>query len=283
MMQDGELPETPQMRRGRILEPAAVRFLREERPDWKIEYSTESMIYYRDVDARIGGTPDVVAKCPKRGRGVVQIKSVQKDAFLRKWFDERGKYSAPIWIQVQAAVERYLTGAAWAAVMPFVVDHGLRGPLIDIEVVPGMMDTVKERVAEFWKRVEIGDRPANFGGDGEVLKRLYPAETKGLFTCLTDITEADVARYHELGEKIREATAARNAIINRAKYEMGFSEYGSLGDGRRVICRKVEREETITPPRSYRQIKFPAALPEFKNPKQEKFRWLKTAWPWRRR
>src|SRR4029079_19449389 len=68
---EDNIVETAAMRRGRLLEPVAIRLLREERPTWRVEPCST---YFRDPHARIGATPDALAIDPERtGFGIVQI------------------------------------------------------------------------------------------------------------------------------------------------------------------------------------------------------------------
>ena len=72
------------------------------------------------------GTPDLFVECPERGRGIVQIKSVEGSIFRKKWRDpETNEIAPPLWIAVQGIVEAHLDGAQWAAVAPLVVGFGM--------------------------------------------------------------------------------------------------------------------------------------------------------------
>jgi hypothetical protein len=114
---EGTSEETPAMRRGRLLEPVAVQILREMQRKWKIKHNAKSNVYYRDVEARLGGTPDVIVMHPTKGQGVIQIKSVEPYQFRRRWLVD-GEPEVPLYIAIQTSVEAYLTGSQWAAVAP---------------------------------------------------------------------------------------------------------------------------------------------------------------------
>lgn len=228
--------ETDAMRRGRLLEPVAVQILREERPDWQIEYSTEAQIYYRDPERRIGATPDVIAHCPRRGKGVVQIKSVEAGTYRRKWLDEEGNAEAPLWIALQASLEAHLTGAQWAAVMPLVVSFGVEAPVIDIPTdhMAGVIEAIAEKAAEFWQMVqEDREPPVDYARDGALIDRLYrigdPREEADL-TAAPHILE-DIQRRHELRREIAAREAEAAGIETRIKALMGSAEVGHLPRG----------------------------------------------------
>jgi predicted phage-related endonuclease len=238
--------ENDAMRRGRLLEPVAVQILREERPDWQITYSTEAQTYYRDTERRLGATPDVIAVCPRRGRGVVQIKSVEAGVYRRKWIDADGNPEAPLWIALQATLEAYLTGAQWAAVMPLVIGFGVEAPLIDVPLdhMPGVIDAMSEKAAEFWEMVrENREPPIDYTADAALIDRLYEvgdpraeADLTGVSGLLEDIQRRGVVR-REMQE--REAEVIR--IETRIKSLMGEAELAHLPGGMKATWKTQKR------------------------------------------
>lgn len=181
--QGEDVEETPAMRRGKRMEPVAIEILRDEHPNLSFEVPK---FYVRDSEARLGATPDLLATCPERGPGIVQIKSVESMIFRKKWLDNETKEpTPPLWIMVQAIVEAHLTGAKWAAVAPMVVSHGIDVPLIDIPIHEGVIDRVKAATADFWTKIDAGEMPSpDFSRDGELLARIY-AEDNGEAVDLT--------------------------------------------------------------------------------------------------
>ena len=171
--------ETAAMKRGRLLEPVAVELLREMRPEWVIHHNSgKGAIYFRDPDFRLGGTPDVMADANGE-TVVVQLKSVEQTVFRRKWVQEDGSVEPPLWIAVQATLEAYLTNSTRAFVAPLVIGHGIELPLIEVPLVYGIIDRLKELSLAFWKSVEDGVEPApDFRLDGGTIDRLY-ARDKG--------------------------------------------------------------------------------------------------------
>ncbi|MDF3606523.1 hypothetical protein PE067_10465 [Paracoccus sp. DMF-8] len=100
------------MKRGRLLEPVAVQLIREQNPAWDVTHNAANE-YWRDPEARIGATPDTIVRCPERGLGTVQIKSVEQSAYRRNWLDAEGNPEPPLWIQHQATLEAHMIGAQW--------------------------------------------------------------------------------------------------------------------------------------------------------------------------
>lgn len=244
--------ETPAMRRGRLLEPVAIELIREEHPDWIV---AAPRAYYRDPAARLGATPDVIAEHPDRGMGVLQIKTVERSVFARKWRGDAG-VEPPLWIACQAAVEAHLVGAEWAAVAAMTVGFGLDLHLVEVPLLPALIERIRAEVAAFWRRVAENDPPPpDYGRDGDAIARVYADEGTGPEIDLTtdnrttalldlwDVRRADEkaaatdvrAIKAELLDKLGTAAGARTArgrlsapLVRRAGYAVGPAEYRQL-------------------------------------------------------
>ena len=251
--------ETPAMQRGRLLEPVAVQLLREQNPKWKIKHNAAENIYYREPAARLGATPDVIAQSD-RGIGVVQIKSVEASIYRRKWLDEEGNPEPPLWIALQASLEAYLVGASWAAVAPLVIGHGLDMPLLDIPLVPGIVDAMKAKAADFWQMVAEGREPMpDYSRDGALIDRIYAQGD--------DEEEVDLSgdnRVPALLEQRRgwqaEVRVAKEQIAQidaEIKAKIGTATVAHIGDGRRITWRTIHKAGSYIAPTSYRQLRLP--------------------------
>lgn len=166
------------MRRGRLLERVVADMLREEKPDWVIEYPLGNQ-YYQDSAARIGATPDSFATRPDRqGMGTVQFKTVSDYAW-KQWLDpDTRDVVVPMWIILQAVVEAHLTQAVWASVAAIVVGRGIDLHVIDIpldEVSERLMKQLREeKVPEFWAQCESGEHPdIDWKQDGKTVLDVY--------------------------------------------------------------------------------------------------------------
>lgn len=250
-LKSGRLPrddeETPAIQRGRLLEPVAVQLLRETYPEWEITHNAAENRYYRDPDARLGATPDVLVRDPRRGFGVVQIKSVEAGVYRRKWVaEDTGEPDPPLWISLQALLEAHLTGARWAAVAPLVVSHGIDMPLIDIDLshMRGVVDEITKRAAEFWQMVDEGREPViDYARDGELIDRLYavgdPREEVDLTGDLSWLdTIEDVQR---LRAEIAAAEQEKASAEARIKAAMGTAEIAHVAGGRRITWKTQRR------------------------------------------
>ena len=228
------------MMRGRYLEPVAVQILRDRHPDWTITHNAAENVYYRDPENRVGATPDVIAECPKRGRGIVQIKSVEAGAFRRSWTTEDGDVEVPLWIALQATVEAKLTGAVWAAVAPLVVSHGLDMPECEIELIDGVYGEICRRTADFWDAVANERRPdIDPIRDAETIDDVYRRGFDDVEVDLTgdpDILELIAER--QAAAAARSAAEARvTAAETRIKSALGPATLAYLPGGRRATWR----------------------------------------------
>lgn len=252
--------ETEATRRGRLLEPVAVQILREDHPGWKISHNAAENVYYRDPDARIGATPDVLVEHPERGPGIIQIKSVEAGAFRRNWHDEDGEVEAPLWIALQATTEANLTKARWAAVAPMVIGFGIEMPLIDIPLIDGVWPAINDKVAAFWRMVEEGREPEiDYSRDGATIDRLYEIGNPADEVDLTD--DERIPTLIERRAQLREAMAAAKSgiaeIDAEIKAKMGEAQVAHIGRGKRITWATRKRAATTTPATTFRALNFP--------------------------
>lgn len=264
----GRLPrsddETPAMRRGRLLEPVAVQMLREDHPEWQIDYSTEAQTYYRDPAHRLGATPDVIVTCPRRGRGIIQIKSVDSLVFRKKWNPEgmEGTTEPPFWIILQSVLEAWLTGAQWAAVAPLVIGHGLELPLIEVPLdhMDDVIGAMQERTAEFWQMVREDREPQpDYERDAALIEAIYAVgdhreevDLTGdpLIPVLVDQITADKSALKALESRISSAEAQIRAA-------MGSAELAHIIGGRRITWKTYRRPNPGGVPTVYRVLRLP--------------------------
>lgn len=249
-------------RRGLTFERAAVDWLREDYPSWRVHYEPGVYTYFRDPVARIGGTPDVVVDHPERGRGVVQIKTVGREKFRSKWLDEDGAISPPLWIKMQAEAERYLVGGVWAGVAALVVDDRFNVdlPLYDVPETPGLIETMKKRAAEFWADVAADREPdPEFWRGGGRIEAVYPtADPDNELDLTADERAQALLRTRAIYVRDRrEADAEIEAIDAEIKHRMGTATVAHLGEGRRIIWRNERRQGRTSPPTNSRVLRLP--------------------------
>lgn len=221
--------DNPVFRRGRLLEPVVIEMLREDRPDWTVEYRRDNA-YFRDPDARIGATPDAFAERPDiYGTGVVQVKTVADDKFRREWIDpETGDVVLPLWIAVQAIVEASLTGSAWACVAVMIIGRGIELEIIDVPLNTRVMARLRREVREFWRMVDEGIEPnIDWNRDGPSVTQVY----RDSMPDRKDLTAVDgfdlmVGRFAAARETHRVTSQQIDELRPRILHALGPSEAG---------------------------------------------------------
>lgn len=237
------------MERGILLEPVAAAKLQRDHPDWNVALCRE---YYRDGARRIGATPDAMVEIPGRGTGVVQFKSVEPSIFKKTWVNSDGHIEVPLWIAVQAAIERELTGASYAMVVPLIVGYKVEVHEIEIPLEPTLIARIEAEVREFWQRVE-NQRPPDVTSsrDAVVLATLY-TDIGGSVDLsadneLTTIVDQDA----ELREVMAVYAERRKIYKARMLAAMGDAGIGWLADGRCIIRKRVNVKGYTVDAKSY--------------------------------
>jgi hypothetical protein len=245
------------MRRGLLLEPVAVQLLREERPDWVIQYPLHRT-YYRDSANRLGCTPDAFATVPgKGGQVLVQIKTVSDWAWRKGWTDpDTREVVLPLWIAVQAAVEARLTGCTEAVVGVMVVGHQIDFYVIDIPLDTKIMPALLQAVGNFWKVIDSGSHPPiDWLKDGPAVLDVY-RDTNGSKAEIADWAKFDalVEKYEYAKKQARDhekdAAELRPKIIEM----LGNADAGETLDWE-VKAPTTQRKEYTVKATSFRALR----------------------------
>ena len=244
--------------RGKLMEPVAVSVLRSDFPDWEITHNSgDDVIYLRDPVARIGATPDTFVACPLRGQGTIQIKSVEASLFRKKWCAD-GEPEPPLWIAVQAAVEAYMTDSDWAAVAPIVVSHGIEVPLIEIPLSEKVVESVYQKVADFWLTIERGIEPdPDFSLDGDTIDQLYAGDGTEIDLSGSDVVFELVREHGLVFDKLTDAQERLAEIKAELKHAMKGSEFAYLRHGKRMTWRTQRRRFSDGTTKSHRVLRVP--------------------------
>jgi predicted phage-related endonuclease len=231
---DGD-EETAAMLWGKELEPIAAKIIRRQMPDWNVTYPVG--YYYRDVEARIGATPDIQILDRHGRRGNVQVKAVSPWA-QKKWVANSGSLmEPPLWIAVQAIIEATLTGADFcyvAAFSPFSQDFQI--PLIEIPLHDELYEKIKAEVAEFWLRIKEGrPYPPDYKKDAAEIAKRYPMDLGGEIDLSGDNEIPDaVDRLLDARTAKADAEAAEKIAKSEIAHRMGEATYALISDGRRI-------------------------------------------------
>jgi hypothetical protein len=192
---------------------------------------------------------------------VVQVKSVGQQAF-RAWKDrDTGETALPIWIAIQVSIEAAMAEATWAAVTAITIgDAGLDVEIIDVKIVPEVMEKFRELAKDFWRRVAEKDPyPIDWGKDAATILDLYKDDDGSIIDLagndrigpLLDMREG-LKRIEADGEA---AAKARRPVDAEIISILGNSAKGRLLDGRLVEAKTVRRKGYTVEPSSYRAVK----------------------------
>jgi len=243
----------PAMERGLELEPIAINRLRKLNPDWVV---AQPNAYYRDTEARLGATPDCLVLDPERGRGCVQVKSVEPSAFREHWCED-DEIRPPMWIAIQVLIEAHLTGASWAAVAALVIGYGIDLHLIEVPIHPAIITRIKDETAKFWQMVDEGREPSpDYGKDAALIEQLFakPEEIEVDLSGDNELPEA-VQEWMNLGKSIGEIEALRKARRAEILHKMGNATVARIATGT-ITAKSIKRKAYAVPESSFRQIRF---------------------------
>ena len=255
-------PDSPILRRGRLLEPVAIELLREERPGWQI---WRPHVYLEDQEARIGATPDVYAERNEawgvRTRGNVQLKTAGHFAFRKTWIDPETKLvEIPLWIAVQSSVEAYLSGADWTAVAVMAVgDGGIEFHVEEFAIKLNLIENYKALVGEFWEAVRLGRPPAiNFDRDIDTLFDIYGDDDGSMIDLTRDpeiVALLKARKVHSAEEKRgREAEKERKKIDAKIVLRLGNAASARIGP-MLVYAKTVKNKGYTVEPFQYRSVR----------------------------
>jgi predicted phage-related endonuclease len=253
-------PENPAMRRGKLLEAPALAMLAEERPTWSITPNPmPGGFLVIDDESQICATPDATATAPDRpGEGILQVKNVDPLAFKRNWLSEDGDVEAPLHVLIQTAVEMEMTGAQWGAIVALVIGQGVDLHIIDMPVIHGLTGKLIASNKEFWRLVEMGERPpADYNRDlgliaslnKRVSDRVEPVDLNG-----DNSFRAAIADYLAAGAIISMESKRKARAEAEIRDKLGDATAATAGDFF-VTAKVVNRAEHVVRATSYRQLR----------------------------
>jgi len=139
------VPDSPAMRRGRILEPAVAAALAEERPD--LPPLVKATTYHRVPEWRLGATPDYFAEPD----GLIQCKTVSPEQWAR-W---HGKI--PLAYKLQTLCELMVTGRAWGLLAVLEVSPSYPLHVAAVPRHEKAERSILNAVAAWWRAFDAGE------------------------------------------------------------------------------------------------------------------------------
>lgn len=241
--------ETPIMRRGRWFESAAVAALHETLDGWTFE---RPHAYYREVETRLGGTPDLFGFPPSGELVNIQIKTVAGPSF------EAWQGTPPMSYQIQTAAEAYLVDAARSLLAVLVVTtYGAELELFDVPRHAAAEEKCRELARGFWRNMDAGLMPSpDYRRDGDIIAALNPEHVKDKvadFSADNRLHEI-LPRRADLKAQIKAATEEVETIDAELRDKLGDAERGEL-PGWKLSLKLQHRKESISPAWSGRVLR----------------------------
>lgn len=254
-------PDDSVLWRGQIFEPAVAEAVRLRHPDWKISKADE---YLSDTALRIGATPDYYIECPKRGRGVLQIKTVGTlPKQMANWDvadakDWENDAHPPLWVQQQTLTEQRLAGVAWGAVAALLLDpNNPRLAIREFERHDHAEKRIIEAIKKFWKSVKDDTPPSpDYARDSGTINALYPQDNGRTVDLSHDNRLPELLARREAlmqqSEPLKEIRRELEAINTEIAAKIGSATYATLPGWK--LSRKLQKRKA-TPATEFRVLR----------------------------
>lgn len=175
-------------------------------------------IYARIPELRVGSSFDFEVTCPKRGKGILEIKAVDFRRHKSNWSEEE----IPPHIEIQ--VQHQMLCAPeykWACVAAFVgiYEHFEYFFDADTELHQGLIRAAKR----FWHAVDNGIEPmANYSRDGAMIAKLFPNTPLGVIDLSNDNRlSAAVLEYQEVKDRLKRDEARKDELKAEIHHKIG--------------------------------------------------------------
>lgn len=200
-------------------------------------------------------TPDAIQQCPKRGEGLLQIKTT--NAFnASDWAD-----GPPLYYQVQVQQELFVTGFAWGTIAVLIGGQQLR--YFDVERHDEFLVNYLPKLEEFWQMV-LDKVPPPVDGSAataKVLAKLHP-EDNGQVAYLGKEACDWLDELEESKRLKKEAEAAEKLASNQLKAAIGDATFAALPDGRYLSWKTQSNKGYVVEPFTSRVMRIHATKPK---------------------
>jgi len=238
----GSVPDSPAMRRGRILEPAVAAALAEERPD--LPPLAKATTYHRVPEWRLGCTPDYLCG----DEGLVQCKTVSP----QQWQAWHGKI--PTGYVIQTLCEMMVTGRSWGLLACLEVSPSYPLHVVEVPRHEAAERRILDAVAAWWKAFDAGEI-AGTAPSAELAEMLDDGSSIDLST--NNYLVAALPERERLKAEISGMEKAVAVIDGELKAAMGAAANAWL-PGYNISWRTQHRRETIIPARDIRVLRVRA-------------------------
>lgn len=216
---EGQLSEAAEW--GTRLEPLIADKFASEHPEWAI---TEKKVIYCHPEHRWAlGNLDRMIICPKRGRGILEIKTASE--YLRHEWDDG---NIPDYYYVQLQWYLFVTGLDWGYFATLIGGNKYR----EYEVFRDeeLIHQLARLASDFWHHyVLVRKCPPVDGSEAckTLLNRLYPEGQSSI--TLPDEEAEQVDTYLTLKIQLKQLEEQITAIENHLKSQLGNHEIGMVG------------------------------------------------------
>jgi len=239
------------MRAGRILEPAVIAAINEERPELQVVRATT---FHLIPELRLGCTPDAWGADDL----LVQLKTVSP-AVWEQW-----RATRPLHYVLQTLTEMLVCGRSRGLLAIMVRSPAFPLYLFDVNRHPAAEARILDAVAEFWKRWGAGEHP-------------QPQTAVGLAELVSDGSHRDfsgdneimslLAERAELVPVRRDAEKRLDEIDGAIKERLGPASTAWC-PGWQISFKAQTRKETVLPERTFRVLRV-RAVDEQESPDAE--------------
>lgn len=242
------VPDSPAMRRGRILEPAVAAALAEERPELRLIKATT---YHRVPEWRLGCTPDYFAEpyfAEPGNPGIVQCKTVSP----QQWQAWHGKI--PTGYVIQTLCEMMVTGRAWGLLAVLEVSPSYPLHVVEVPRHAAAERRILDAVAAWWRSFDAGEI-AGTAPSAEIEAEL----DDGSFVDLSkdNALPAILDERQSLKATTSEAEKRLKELDYEIKNRMGRASRGWL-PGYNISFATQHRKEVLLPERTFRVLRVRA-------------------------
>jgi len=239
-------PDSPAMRRGRILEPAVAAAISEERPEWLLIKATT---YHRLPEHRLGCTPDYWAN----DDGLIQVKTCSP----QQWDSWHGR--APLAYVLQTLTEIIVTGRAWGVLAVMVCNPSYPVHYFDVPRHAAAEGRILAAVAEWWAAWDSGAQIPQAAPSAELVADLDDGSHKDLSG--DNELPAILTERASLKATTSAADKRLKEIDYQIKNRMGRAMTGWL-PGWNISFRSWQRRETVIPAATIRVLRVKSVTEE---------------------
>lgn len=200
-----DIEESERMKWGNRLQDAIAQGIAQDQ-GWMVRRMSE---YIRDTAMHLGASFDYSIET--NPLGILETKNVDALQYRDGWIVDGETIEAPPHIELQLQTQLAVSGRDYGYIGALV--GGNRIVLIRRDANAQVIESIKIKVAEFWKRIADENPPLpDFSRDMDIIRRIYSNVEPGK---VVDVREsADMLqlamRYRELGAAIKDIEAQRN-------------------------------------------------------------------------